>query len=122
MTPITDPAPFAELLRRKRRALLDQIALQRGGLDSRAAAAAAHREVESDDRATALAEHELEYALAEHELAELADIDAALARIAAGDYGLCVACGAEIGAARLQALPEAARCIACQQNVERQRV
>jgi DnaK suppressor protein len=41
------------------------------------------------------------------------------ARIAAGRYGLCTDCGAEIGYARLQAFPTAKRCIGCQENREK---
>jgi DnaK suppressor protein len=45
---------------------------------------------------------------------ELRDIEGAQARIAAGRYGLCLDCEAEIGHARLQAYPSAKRCIGCQ--------
>lgn len=44
---------------------------------------------------------------------ELASVDRALERIAAGNYGECVRCGQPIGAARLEARPEAALCIDC---------
>ena len=37
----------------------------------------------------------------------------ALARIAAGTYGVCVRCGSGIPYGRLIALPEAARCVGC---------
>lgn len=40
-------------------------------------------------------------------------IQAALERIEAGTYGLCASCGEEIGAARLQVVPEATRCVNC---------
>jgi DnaK suppressor protein len=43
----------------------------------------------------------------------LADVDAALARAAAGDYGRCVDCGQEIALERLAARPQARTCIAC---------
>ena len=45
----------------------------------------------------------------------------ALARLAAGSYGLCVDCGAEIQLERLIALPQTAQCIACQHLDERSR-
>lgn len=45
--------------------------------------------------------------------AERADLDAALARIDAGTYGFCVACGRRIPVERLQARPMADRCVAC---------
>jgi DnaK suppressor protein len=46
-------------------------------------------------------------------LSQLSLIDQALARIDAGDYGLCENCGQPIAPARLEAVPEATRCIAC---------
>lgn len=44
---------------------------------------------------------------------EIAAIDAALGRIAAGTYGQCAVCGGEIASARLEAMPTATRCVAC---------
>lgn len=44
---------------------------------------------------------------------ELADIDAALERIADGRYGRCLSCGGPMGLQRLRALPEARYCVAC---------
>ncbi len=46
--------------------------------------------------------------------AEIGEIQAALARLDAGVYGDCVACGGEIAEGRLTALPTAARCVACE--------
>lgn len=44
---------------------------------------------------------------------EILDIRASLLRIENGSYGTCAACGDSIGAARLEALPTATRCINC---------
>ncbi len=44
---------------------------------------------------------------------ELADIDAALMRIASGSYGVCESCGGPMGLQRLRALPEARYCVGC---------
>lgn len=44
---------------------------------------------------------------------ELAAIDAALARIAAGTYAQCADCGEAIGDARREALPLTAVCASC---------
>lgn len=41
----------------------------------------------------------------------LAEVDAALARVAAGTYGTCTVCGAAIPEARLDARPTTDRCI-----------
>jgi RNA polymerase-binding transcription factor DksA len=43
----------------------------------------------------------------------LRDGDAALGRLAAGQYGRCERCGAAIGDERLAAVPLARRCMAC---------
>ncbi len=48
---------------------------------------------------------------------ELADIDAALARIQEGRYGNCLNCGGPMGLQRLRAIPEARYCIACSGNL-----
>ena len=45
--------------------------------------------------------------------AELADVERALARIAAGTYGICTNCGKRITVARLDARPTAELCIDC---------
>jgi RNA polymerase-binding transcription factor DksA len=41
----------------------------------------------------------------------LDDVDAALVRLSAGQYGNCEVCGKPIGAARLEAMPAARLCI-----------
>jgi len=51
--------------------------------------------------------------------AEIEDIDAALARIATGDYGRCESCAEPIPAARLEALPTALTCVECAAARER---
>ena len=48
-----------------------------------------------------------------HHKAEIQQIHAALNRIEAGSYGICDNCGADIAPARLDALPDATRCIKC---------
>ena len=45
--------------------------------------------------------------------AGLDEVDAALARIEAGTYGICSSCGGEIAAERLEALPTTTVCVAC---------
>lgn len=46
-------------------------------------------------------------------------IDASLERLDSGDYGICVECGMSIPAKRLQAIPWASHCIACQERIEK---
>jgi DnaK suppressor protein len=49
----------------------------------------------------------------------LQQVDEALARIREGSYGLCITCGNEVNPKRLEAVPWARYCIACQEKVER---
>jgi len=55
-------------------------------------------------------------ALRDHNRQLIEQVDAALARLDAGTYGICVACGQPIAPARLEALPTAAQCIDCQKR------
>jgi DnaK suppressor protein len=48
-------------------------------------------------------------------------VQAALARIADETYGTCMRCDEAIPEKRLNALPWAAYCVACQENIDRQR-
>lgn len=45
----------------------------------------------------------------------------ALKRLEAGAYGQCVDCGKSVPEGRLEARPEAARCVQCQSKQERRR-
>ncbi len=44
---------------------------------------------------------------------ELAQVNAALARVENGTYGSCSVCGEPIGEKRLEAVPHAATCVNC---------
>lgn len=50
---------------------------------------------------------------------EFRDIEAAIARMEAGEYEICRDCGEEIPLARLTAQPTAQRCEPCQEEYER---
>ncbi|WP_225752643.1 TraR/DksA C4-type zinc finger protein [Actinotalea sp. Marseille-Q4924] len=52
-------------------------------------------------------------ALARQAAAELAEVDAAEARLADGTYGTCERCGEAIPAGRLEARPTARTCVTC---------
>jgi DnaK suppressor protein len=49
----------------------------------------------------------------------LRQAERATSRRAQGTYGVCEDCGKEISAERLEFLPEATRCVACQAREER---
>jgi DnaK suppressor protein len=80
---------------------------------------AADRDPEFEEGAQV--EHE-EYTLrrvGEVQREQLAQIDAALRRMDAGEYGFCQDCGIDISAKRLEALPFALYCTDCATRRER---
>ncbi|GIX47223.1 MAG: molecular chaperone DnaK [Candidatus Tectimicrobiota bacterium] len=103
----------------RQRLLEQQRALVRRIYDLEAElAAASEREIEYGDRAQAEdTELDLEL-LDEQSRREWEEIQAALARLEAGTYGRCEACGKEIPRARLEVLPTARRCVRCQETQE----
>lgn len=73
------------------------------------------------DSGTNLADADREEASLEVLLAQQERVRAALARLDAGSYGQCVDCGRELPDERLEARPEAERCVDCQQKAEARR-
>lgn len=70
------------------------------------------------DSGTSLADADREEASLEVMLAQQERVRAALARVDAGTYGQCVDCGRQLPEERLDARPEADRCVDCQQKAE----
>ena len=70
--------------------------------------------------ATQVFEQQRDLALRERAQQHLAQVEAALARLDAGRFGICLRCGRPVAHERLAALPWAAYCIACQQIVDRE--
>lgn len=68
---------------------------------------------ESGEGDTLAVERERDLAISAGERAKIEEIDAALARLAAGTYGLCESCGKKILKARLEFMPEVAVCVDC---------
>ncbi len=65
---------------------------------------------------TAATIHDMQHT---HAVKELEAVQAARHRLQAGSFGLCVSCGEPIELRRLEALPTAMRCMACQSIPER---
>ena len=91
----------------------DAIMQQLNALDQQA------RTQDGDAAAQLDGAHEVDATLAEIEQLELNQINQALLRVVGLDYGVCVNCGAEIPRTRLQAKPQASRCLECQAQLER---
>lgn len=62
---------------------------------------------------------DIDAAIVDRHVRELRDLEAAGARIKDRSYGLCIDCGEEIPAGRLDAYPIAERCVRCQGAHER---
>jgi DnaK suppressor protein len=79
-----------------------------------AASRASNADDEHDPEGATIAfERQQVVALLEQARARLADVEAALARREAGDYGICENCGRPIAPERLAARPAARTCIDC---------
>jgi RNA polymerase-binding protein DksA len=108
----TDPQ---DLLAADRARTLDRLAgLNRELAGIIEAVRAANSDDEHDPEGATIAfEREHAAALAAQARGHLAEIDAALARLADGSYGTCASCGSAIPAERLTARPTATTCITC---------
>lgn len=83
--------------------LADERGEQRAKLDEHEAAAAS---TSGEDR-------DLAEVLAGRTSETLDELDTAIARLEAGEYGVCTSCGAPIPFERLEAVPHALLCVAC---------
>jgi DnaK suppressor protein len=69
--------------------------------------------------ASHVAAQQRDLALRDRARHQLELVDAALERLAADTFGTCLRCGGAIAPERLEALPWAAHCIACQREIGR---
>lgn len=105
----------AELLRAERAgavARLDALRAELGRLLEESAGAGVDDEHDIEGASLPFEREQVRATLREA-AARLAEIDAALARLAAGTYGTCEACGEPIAARRLEARPSARTCVRC---------
>lgn len=113
-----DPRPLLEDLRARASArlasattALDALVHEREG---------SHDDDEHDPEGVPLsAEWSRLSALTEDAAAELGQVEGALARLDAGAYGMCTACGRPIPLARLEVRPFAEHCVACAERLGR---
>ena len=70
------------------------------------------------DRAASSYTKEFLFSQSNNERQLLQMVETALQRIREGEFGECVACGNEINAKRLEAVPWTRYCIACQEKLE----
>lgn len=114
-----DPgAQFRNVLSRREQELRDRIHHSLVNSDNKDYAEMAGRVQDLGDQSLADVLADANIHALEQEVAELADITAALRRIRDGSYGVCLDCGAEIAPKRLEAHPTAKRCRDCQARHE----
>lgn len=65
------------------------------------------------DAAAATAERTETMGIIENLKHQLDDVDAALAKVDSGTYGVCESCGKDIGAARMEFRPMSVKCVDC---------
>ena len=70
-----------------------------------------HSDQHPGDTASELTDADNQNALLENSADQRAQVEAALARIEDGSFGVCIDCGKPIPDARLEVRPEAARCV-----------
>ena len=79
-----------------------------------AASASSNADDEHDPEGATIAfERQQLVALLDQARRRLTDVDAALERVAAGEYGRCEVCARPIAPARLRARPTARTCVGC---------
>lgn len=97
----------------------ERVAARLAALDrDHAEVVAASRDTNADDEhdpegATIAFERAQVEALARDARRRLAEVDAALARLGDGSYGVCERCGRPIDPARLEVRPSARTCVSC---------
>lgn len=113
-------ATWRTLLEAEAARLRADIALDRQQLDGRAGSLPPAFDDGRDEPAND-ALRDVDVAELTRRTGELAEVHAALQRIADGTFGSCLRCGEAIDILRLQASPWSARCIRCQSAAERGR-
>ena len=100
--------------------LLEELDSSRGTFahDDTGTGELSHVDQHPAEAASELTEQERDEALLAVVEDQRAQVLAALERVEAGTYGQCVDCGKQLPDERLDARPEAARCVDCQHTME----
>ena len=107
-----------KILLAKREALTKQIQQQLGQSLTDEQQRRLESAMDSGDQALVDLEREMGISLQEMRNKERQLIEEALISLEEGNYGICAECGGEISEKRLEALPFARYCVACQSNLE----
>ncbi len=111
-------ALLKQILLDKREAIIQEIKYQLGQSVTEEQQRRLEAAMDSGDQALVGLEREMGISLQEMRNRERQLIDDALVSLDEGTYGVCAECGEEISDKRLQALPFARSCVACQSKRE----
>ena len=114
MSPLSHIDP--ETFRARLRAIESEIKGQLADTEENAAPVSLDLPIGRLTRQDAMQNQQMTLALRSRLEQQLARVAAALRRIDAGDYGICVACKQPIALRRLELMPETPLCVACQQS------
>ncbi|MDQ4077077.1 MAG: TraR/DksA C4-type zinc finger protein [Chloroflexota bacterium] len=106
---------FKSRLQEEREALLQKIERLREDVK-------VELEFEADEGDPELPEREKNLSLLATFEERLEEIDSALDKLKAGEYGICLNCGQPIDPERLAIVPEAQYCVPCKTKLERRRL
>ncbi len=115
-------AKLRDMLLEKRRSLLGAIdSLSQDSASSKETTGTSRMPGENADAASETLDMDTLMLSMESEDEFLRKVDEALAKIENGTYGLCEECGKAIEETRLEAMPFATTCIACQKKIDYRR-
>jgi RNA polymerase-binding protein DksA len=109
-----EAAQLKQSLEKRRQLLLEEIRDELARSGEQHYVDLAGRVTDLGDESVADMLADLDAAMVDRQVIEVRAIEATLKLLAAGDYGACVDCGADIPLERLRAYPTAVRCISCQ--------
>lgn len=116
--PAKRTARLERMLRSRREELLGVLEKQFGKQLGGDVLAAIDEQIEIGDRSVTILGQDVEFGVLELKRRQVREIDEALARLKAGEYGSCEDCGAEIDEERLEILPVATQCVDCKRRRE----
>jgi len=109
-----DREKFAAKLTELRKGIMREInEVVKAGREGEAGDGRDTYDIASDER-----DREITMLLGDRERKKLAQIDAALQSLEAGEYGVCDECGEDIAVGRLDAMPFSRLCVTCQHEFE----
>lgn len=117
----SDQPPVDDLRKRLQQQLQDIEALEQAGSDAAGTVELDQARVGRLSRMDALQGQAMSQETQRRRQLLRGEIIAALARLEAGDYGICIECDQPIAVARLEFEPSASRCIECASALDQSR-